>query len=64
MHKSAVTLQEPLANPAAFNSTLRGILARVRNAVSVEIPTGYQDENGFHSGVKPSEKEIQWPPVW
>ena len=64
MHKSAVTMQEPLANTAAFGSTIRGIIARVRNAVRIDIPTGYQDETGFHLGVKPPEKEIQWPPVW
>ena len=57
-------MQEPLASPAAFGPTVRGILARVRNAVRFSIPAGYQDENGFHFGVKPSENEVQWPPVW
>ena len=64
MHKSAVTIHEPLPDTAVFGSTFHGIVARVRNAVRIEIPTGYQDETGFHMGVKPAEKEIKWPPVW
>ena len=27
------------------------------------IPTGYQDSAGFHYGVMPKKKEIQWPPA-
>jgi len=25
---------------------------------------GYQDETGFHTGVKANEKEIKWPTTW
>jgi hypothetical protein len=41
-----------------------GIIARLRNAVKFEIPMGYQDESGFHAGVKAAEKEIKWPSTW
>ena len=41
-----------------------GILARLKNAVKFEIPTGYQDETGFHLGVKAEEKEVEWPATW
>ena len=41
-----------------------GIIARLKNAVKFEIPTGYQDETGFHAGVKTAEKEIKWPTTW
>ncbi len=34
------------------------------NAVKFEIPTVYQDETGFHTGVKADEKEIKWPTTW
>ncbi len=64
MHKSAVTMHESLPNTVPFGSMFRGIIAKVRNSVRFEIPTGYQDETGFHMGVKPAEKEIKWPPVW
>jgi hypothetical protein len=38
-------------------SHLRKIIARLRKAA--EIPTGYQDETGFHFGVEPAEKEVR-----
>jgi hypothetical protein len=43
---------------------LHEIVAKLRKAIRIEIPTGYQDETGFHMGVKPAEKEIKWPPIW
>jgi len=64
MHKHAVTMHEPLRDAALFGSTFRGIVAKIRKAVSIDIPIGYQDETGFHMGVKPEEKEIKWPSVW
>jgi len=62
MHKSAATLSGPLPETAPFGSLFRGLIAKTRNAV--KIPTGYQDERGFHLGVKPPEKEIKWPSFW
>ena len=41
-----------------------GLVARLKNSVKYEIPTGYQDETGFHYGVKPAEREIKWPATW
>lgn len=43
---------------------LTGPIARLKNAVKIEIPVGYQDEAGFHNGVKADEKRIKWPTVW
>jgi hypothetical protein len=43
---------------------LSGIVAKLRNAIKMNIPVGYQDENGFHTGVKRAEKEDKWPSVW
>jgi hypothetical protein len=40
------------------------LLARLKNAVTFEIPVGYQDETGFHAGVKADENEIKWPATW
>ena len=42
---------------------LHEIVAKLRNAMSIEIPTGYQDETGFHLGVEPAAKEDKWPTV-
>jgi hypothetical protein len=40
------------------------IAEKLKRAIKSEIPIGYQDEVGFHLGVKPAEQEIKWPPVW
>jgi hypothetical protein len=64
MHKHAITINGVLPDTASFGSMFRGIVAKARNAIRIEIPVGYQDEAGFHMGVKPAEKEIKWPPVW
>ena len=45
----------------SFGAHLYDIVAKLKQVV--QIPTGYQDETGFHSGVESAEKEIQWPPV-
>jgi hypothetical protein len=37
-----------------------GIVAKLRKALSIAIPIGYQDETGFHRGVKAAEKEVKW----
>jgi hypothetical protein len=41
-----------------------GIFTKLWNAVKIEIPVGYQDETGFHTGAKPAQKESAWPLVW
>jgi hypothetical protein len=35
------------------------IVAKLWKAIRIEIPIGYQDETGFHTGVKPAEKEVK-----
>jgi hypothetical protein len=60
----AVTMHEPLPDKVASGSRLHEIIAKLRKAAKIEIATGYQDETGFHPGVKPAEKEIKWPPDW
>jgi hypothetical protein len=39
-------------------------VAKVRDAFKFEVPVGYQDETGFHTGVKRSETGESFPPVW
>jgi hypothetical protein len=56
-------------NKAWFHAGISGLspaelIARLKNSVKFEIPTGYQDETGFHFGAKATEKEIKWPVAW
>ena len=50
-------------NDYAAQAGLNGIIAKLRKAIRIEIPIGYQDETGFHMGVKPAEKEVKWPRI-
>jgi hypothetical protein len=43
---------------------LNGLIAKFKNAVKSSIPVGYQDEGGFHSGVKLEDKQPKWPTTW
>jgi len=43
---------------------LEGILEKLQNALKASIPEGYQDESGFHLGVKRAEREANWPTTW
>jgi hypothetical protein len=40
------------------------IIARLKNAVKLEIPIGYQDESGFHRGVQAPWKEVKCSAGW
>jgi hypothetical protein len=64
MHKHSIAIHKPWPNAAVTGTLFHGIVAKLRNAIRIEIPTGYQDETGFHRGVKPVEKEVKWPSVW
>jgi hypothetical protein len=38
-------------------------MAKLRNMVKLNVPVGYQDETGFHYGVKTADKAAKWPSV-
>jgi hypothetical protein len=60
MHKQhAMTMFRPASQTGSFKSHLREIVAFLKR--TVEIPTGYQDENGFHMGTEPAKADVQWP---
>jgi hypothetical protein len=61
MHKPAATTHEPPPDMTREESGFRGIVSKLRNAVRIEIPAGYEDETGFHMGANPSEQEIKPP---
>jgi len=46
---------------ADASSRLEVIKARLRDAMDQLAPRGYQDENGFHLGVKRAEKQSTRP---
>ena len=43
---------------------LAAIAAKVLQRLKVEVPVGYQDENGFHAGTGRAESNVNWPPFW
>lgn len=43
---------------------LDGLIAKIRNAIKSSVPVGYQDESGFHAGVKRDDKQAKWPTTW
>jgi hypothetical protein len=60
MHKQhAMTLSRPWAHADALRVRVREFIANLKYLV--EIPTGYQDETGFHLGTEPEKSENQWP---
>jgi hypothetical protein len=64
MHKHTATLHKPMPEMASLGLMFHGIVAKLRNAVRIDIPVGYQDETGFHYGVKQAQNGIKWPQVW
>jgi hypothetical protein len=63
-NKHLATINKAWFHAGTSGFSPAGIMAKLKNAVKLEIPTGYQDETGFHFGVKAAEKEVQWPGVW
>ena len=63
-YKHTLTINKAWFQAGASGFSPAGIIARLKNAVKFEIPTGYQDETGFQVGVKTAEKEIKWPATW
>jgi hypothetical protein len=57
-------MHKPWSHSGSSGLHLHEIVAKLRKAIRFYIPTGYQDETGFHMGVKPAEKSVKWPPVW
>jgi hypothetical protein len=64
LYEPALTLHERPPDTTAWGTVLPRIFLKLFKAVRNEVQTGYQDETGFHSGIKPAENDIQWPPVW
>ena len=63
-YKNTMTINKAWFHAGTSGLSPAGIIARLRNAIRFEIPMGYQDETGFHAGVKSADKEIKWPMTW
>jgi hypothetical protein len=63
-YKQTMAINKTWFNTSGSSFSPAALFARLKNAVKHEIPTGYQDETGFHVGVKAQEKEIKWPAAW
>ena len=64
IYKQSVAINKPWLQNVSIGSSVAGIIAKIRSAVSIEIPIGYQDETGFHTGVKAATEENKWPATW
>jgi hypothetical protein len=62
--KDVVITNKPWPKTEIFGFSPAGIVARLTHIASKYAPVCYQDEKGFHGGVKPPEKGIKWPVFW
>jgi len=62
-YKQTLTIQKDWSNAGGARFTPAGLFVRLLRTLKLEIPVGYQDETGFHTGVQPEEDQIKWPPV-
>ena len=62
-YKQTIIAHKPWTHTGSFGFSPAGLIARLRNAVKIQIPVGYQDETGFHYGAKSADIEAKWPAV-
>ena len=55
-YKQYILTHKPWSHTGNFGFSPAGIIAKLRNMVKIEVPVGYQDETGFHYGVKSAHK--------
>jgi hypothetical protein len=59
-HKQhAMTLVKPWQRNGTLKAQLQDFFSHLKQAF--QIPTGYQDETGFHYGTEPVLQKINWP---
>jgi hypothetical protein len=46
----------------ALNLLLIAVAAKLRGLLASHVPLGYQDQSGFHFGVKQAQDD--WPATW
>jgi len=63
-YKQTISAHKPWSHSGVSGFSPAGLFTKLRNAIKINIPVGYQDETGFHSGVKTAEKQTKWPATW
>jgi hypothetical protein len=62
--KDAAITHKPWSQTEILGFSPTGFIAKLMNTISAKIPIGYQDESGFHTGVKSVDREAGWPRFW
>ena len=62
--KYSLGISRPWRYTGSLGLHIHEITAKRRDAKKIELPTGYQNETGFHLGVKLDEKKVKGPPEW
>jgi len=60
-YKQAIVTHKDWSQTGNVGFSPAGLIAKLRKMVKIEVPVGYQDETGFHYGVKSADKEAKWP---
>jgi len=56
-YKQTILAHKPWSPTGSPGFSPAGIIAKLKNAIKLNIPVGYQDESGFHYGVKSADKD-------
>lgn len=59
-YMTSMTKTAPVVTIGLF-TIFAAIAAKVRAVIEAQVPLGYQDETGFHTGVKPRGEEAFCP---
>lgn len=63
-YMTSITKTLPEVQIGLITTVFAAIAAKVRSMIEAEMPMGYQDEDGFHTGTKPRGQEATYPNVW
>jgi hypothetical protein len=59
----AIAMSKPWSHTGSFGAHLHEIIAKLKHAIEIQIPTGYEDETGFHFGTEPVREKLESPQV-
>ena len=63
-YKPTMSMDSALSHVETTSIPFAGLFAKLKSAATNMILVGYQDETGFHPGVKQDETEMEWPNTW
>jgi len=58
-YKHTIPANRHWAPAGSFGFSAAAVITKLRKAIKLNVPVGYQDESGFHLGVKSGEKEVR-----